>query len=102
MPGSRTTLSLTYRHGTHTIAEGIPHNTPIGRGRDVKRNRDHQRRRWNLQRRRASHRQLEYQWHGGGALRRQRIHAGGSAANEALQGAYHVQAKAVGDDIGRL
>jgi len=30
--GSRTTLSLTYRHDTHTIAEGIPHNTPLAVG----------------------------------------------------------------------
>ncbi len=30
--GARTTLSLTYRHGTHTIAEGIPHNTPLDVG----------------------------------------------------------------------
>jgi hypothetical protein len=29
---SRTTLSLTYRHGTHTIAEGGPHNTPLAVG----------------------------------------------------------------------
>jgi len=29
---SRTTLSLTYRHGTHTIAEGAPHNTPLAVG----------------------------------------------------------------------
>jgi hypothetical protein len=27
--GSRATLSLTYRHGMHTIAEGIPHNIPL-------------------------------------------------------------------------
>jgi hypothetical protein len=26
---SRTTLSLTYRHGTHTIAQGFPHNVPL-------------------------------------------------------------------------
>ena len=25
----RTTFSLTYRYGTHTIAEGLPHNTPL-------------------------------------------------------------------------
>jgi hypothetical protein len=30
--GSRTTLSLTYRHGTHTIAQGSPHNTPLAVG----------------------------------------------------------------------
>jgi hypothetical protein len=30
--GARTTLSLTYRHGTHTIAQGIPHNTPLAVG----------------------------------------------------------------------
>jgi hypothetical protein len=30
--GSRTTLSLTYRHGIHTIAEGIPHNAPLAVG----------------------------------------------------------------------
>jgi hypothetical protein len=30
--GARTTLSLTYRHGTHTIAEGIPHNSPLAVG----------------------------------------------------------------------
>ena len=30
--GSRTTLSLTYRHETHTIAEGIPHNTLLAVG----------------------------------------------------------------------
>jgi len=30
--GSRATLSLTYRHGTHTIAEGIPHNAPLAVG----------------------------------------------------------------------
>ncbi len=29
---SRATLSLTYRHVTHTIAEGIPHNTPLAVG----------------------------------------------------------------------
>jgi hypothetical protein len=29
---SRATLSLTYRYGTHTIAEGIPHNTPLAVG----------------------------------------------------------------------
>ena len=30
--GSQTTLSLTYRHSIHTIAEGIPHNTPLAVG----------------------------------------------------------------------
>jgi hypothetical protein len=30
--GARTTLSLTYRHSTHTIAQGFPHNTPLGVG----------------------------------------------------------------------
>jgi len=30
--GSRTTLSLTYRYGTHTIAEGTPHNIPLAVG----------------------------------------------------------------------
>ena len=30
--GARTTLSLTYRHGTHTIAQGIPHNIPLAVG----------------------------------------------------------------------
>ena len=30
--GSRTTLSLTYRHGTHTIAQGSPHNVPLAVG----------------------------------------------------------------------
>ena len=30
--GSRTTLSLTYRYETHTIAQGIPHNTPLAVG----------------------------------------------------------------------
>jgi hypothetical protein len=30
--GARTTLSLTYRHGTHTIAQGSPHNTPLAVG----------------------------------------------------------------------
>jgi hypothetical protein len=29
---SRTTLSLTYRHGTHSIAQGSPHNTPLAVG----------------------------------------------------------------------
>jgi hypothetical protein len=29
---SRATLSLTYRHGTHTIAQGIPHNVPLAVG----------------------------------------------------------------------
>lgn len=29
---SRATLSLTYRHVTHTIAQGIPHNTPLAVG----------------------------------------------------------------------
>jgi hypothetical protein len=29
---SRATLSLTYRHGTHTIAEGFPHNVPLADG----------------------------------------------------------------------
>jgi hypothetical protein len=29
---SRTTLSLTYRHSTHTIAQGFPHNTPLAVG----------------------------------------------------------------------
>jgi hypothetical protein len=29
---SNTTLSLTYRHGTHTIAQGFPHNTPLAVG----------------------------------------------------------------------
>jgi hypothetical protein len=29
---SRATLSLTYRHETHTIAQGFPHNTPLGVG----------------------------------------------------------------------
>jgi hypothetical protein len=29
---SRATLSLTYRHSTHTIAEGSPHNTPLAVG----------------------------------------------------------------------
>jgi len=29
---SHTTLSLTYRHGTHTIAQGSPHNTPLAVG----------------------------------------------------------------------
>jgi hypothetical protein len=28
----RATFALTYRHGTHTIAEGIPHNTPLAVG----------------------------------------------------------------------
>jgi hypothetical protein len=30
--GARTTLSLTYRHGTHSIAQGVPHNTPLAVG----------------------------------------------------------------------
>jgi hypothetical protein len=30
--GARTTLSLTYRHGTHTIAQGFPHNAPLAVG----------------------------------------------------------------------
>ncbi|MGD0734565.1 MAG: hypothetical protein ABR976_05430 [Terracidiphilus sp.] len=30
--GSQTTLSLTYRHGTHTIAQGFPHNVPLATG----------------------------------------------------------------------
>jgi hypothetical protein len=30
--GARTTLSLTYRYGTHTIAQGSPHNTPLAVG----------------------------------------------------------------------
>jgi hypothetical protein len=30
--GARTTLSLTYRHGAHTIAQGSPHNTPLAVG----------------------------------------------------------------------
>jgi hypothetical protein len=30
--GPRTTLSLTYRHETHTIAEGSPHNVPLAVG----------------------------------------------------------------------
>jgi hypothetical protein len=30
--GARTTLSLTYRRGTHTIAQGSPHNTPLAVG----------------------------------------------------------------------
>jgi len=30
--GARTTLSLTYRHSKHTIAEGIPHNSPLAVG----------------------------------------------------------------------
>ena len=30
--GARTTLSLTYRHETHTIAEGAPHNIPLAVG----------------------------------------------------------------------
>jgi hypothetical protein len=29
---SRATLSLTYRHGTHTIAQGSPHNIPLAVG----------------------------------------------------------------------
>ena len=29
---SRTTFSLTYRYGTHTIAQGSPHNTPLAVG----------------------------------------------------------------------
>ncbi len=29
---SRATLSLTYRHGTHTIAQGFPHNTALAAG----------------------------------------------------------------------
>jgi hypothetical protein len=29
---SRTTLSLTYRHETHTIAQGFPHNVPLAVG----------------------------------------------------------------------
>jgi len=29
---ARTTLSLTYRHGTHTIAQGSPHNEPLAVG----------------------------------------------------------------------
>jgi hypothetical protein len=29
---SRATLSLTYRHGTHTIAQGSPHNAPLAVG----------------------------------------------------------------------
>jgi hypothetical protein len=29
---SRTTLSLTYRHGTHTIAQGSPHSAPLAVG----------------------------------------------------------------------
>jgi hypothetical protein len=29
---SRATLSLTYRHGVHTIAQGSPHNTPLAVG----------------------------------------------------------------------
>jgi hypothetical protein len=29
---SRTTFSLTYRHETHTIAQGFPHNTPLAVG----------------------------------------------------------------------
>jgi hypothetical protein len=29
---ARTTLSLTYRFGSHTIAQGIPHNTPLAVG----------------------------------------------------------------------
>jgi hypothetical protein len=29
---SRATLSLTYRHGTHTIAQGFPHNIPLAVG----------------------------------------------------------------------
>lgn len=31
---SRATFSLTYRYGTHTIAEGIPHNAPLAVGAD--------------------------------------------------------------------
>jgi len=30
--GSRTTVSLTYRHVAHTIAQGSPHNTPLAVG----------------------------------------------------------------------
>jgi hypothetical protein len=30
--GARSTFSLTYRHGTHTIAQGSPHNTPLAVG----------------------------------------------------------------------
>ncbi|MGD0890843.1 MAG: hypothetical protein ABR923_04865 [Terracidiphilus sp.] len=30
--GARATLSLTYRHSTHTIAQGSPHNTPLAVG----------------------------------------------------------------------
>jgi hypothetical protein len=30
--GARTTLSLAYRHDTHTIAQGIPHNAPLAVG----------------------------------------------------------------------
>ena len=30
--GSRTTLSLTYRYDTHTIAQGAPHNAPLAVG----------------------------------------------------------------------
>jgi hypothetical protein len=30
--GARTTLSLTYRHETHTIAQGVPHNSPLAVG----------------------------------------------------------------------
>ena len=60
---SRATLSLTYRHGTHTIAQGSPAQHATGRGRHQQRNRNHQRRRRNLERARAPHRQLGVERH---------------------------------------
>jgi hypothetical protein len=32
---SRTTLSLTYRHQNHVVAEGDPHNTPLPVGASI-------------------------------------------------------------------
>ncbi len=75
---ARTTLSLTYRYARTPSHRAAPHNTPLAVGATSKRNRDHQRKRRNLQRRPASHHQLGYQWLGRGALRRQRIYPGRS------------------------
>jgi hypothetical protein len=74
----RTMLSLTYRYGTHTIAEGIPQGAPLAVN--------------------ATNDGTVTINETGGIFSA----ADDPAANQAVPGAYHVQAKILGDDLGLL
>ncbi len=106
---SRATVSLTYRHRNHVIAEGIPHNTalvvtntpsfnnPTING-TVTINEDG----GILNLGPAAHQQLECERHRGDDVRRQRLHSGGPARAAALPDAHPLPGKVVGDALGRL